>query len=299
MMRDYLTRIGVAQSNYTRALSGTGLDVVTDQFTVGPNAGVSILEADTSNAYVRGALHLTGGLTGGVAVINGLGADEVVNGAFAADTDWTKGTGWTISGGQALKASGANTTTLKPATALVPVSGTLYRLQYDVASYVSGDITASFGGATGATKSANATGYYEYLLASDATSNLVFTPSISTALRLDNVSLVKVGKVSADQVICWVEDHNGVAAKASLYFRTEDGTIHKFGPAATLSEAALTLLTHTAPGTPDYAIQDLTQTTPFGFVTADEGNSVLKVVLNLQNRMAVLEAALTTAGIVV
>ncbi len=66
---------------------------------------------------------------------------------------------------------------------------------------------------------------------------------------------------------------------------------------ATLT-AALTGLTHTAPGTPDYAIQNLTQTVPFGFVTADEGNSVLKVIANLQTRVGELEAKLQALAIV-
>lgn len=57
-----------------------------------------------------------------------------------------------------------------------------------------------------------------------------------------------------------------------------------------LETAALTTLTHTSPTTPDYAIQNLTTTTPFGFVTADEGNSVLSVVKNLQLRVAALES---------
>lgn len=60
----------------------------------------------------------------------------------------------------------------------------------------------------------------------------------------------------------------------------------------------LTSITHTAPGTPDYAIQDLVQNTGFGFVTADEGNTVLSVILNLQARLAEVEAALEGAGIV-
>lgn len=62
--------------------------------------------------------------------------------------------------------------------------------------------------------------------------------------------------------------------------------------------AQLTTLTHTAPGTPDYAIQNLTTSTPYGFVSADEGNSVLKVVANLQTRLAEVEARLETAGFV-
>jgi hypothetical protein len=59
--------------------------------------------------------------------------------------------------------------------------------------------------------------------------------------------------------------------------------------------AQLTTITATAPGTPDYAIQDLVQNTGFGFVTADEGQSTLKVVLNLQTRVAELEARLGSA----
>lgn len=61
--------------------------------------------------------------------------------------------------------------------------------------------------------------------------------------------------------------------------------------------AQLTTITHTAPGTPDYAIQELTTTTPYGFVTADEGHSVLKVIANLQTRVAELEAALQAVGV--
>jgi hypothetical protein len=57
-----------------------------------------------------------------------------------------------------------------------------------------------------------------------------------------------------------------------------------------LETAALTTITHTAPGTPDYALQNLTTSTPYGFVTADEGNTLLSVVKNLQLRVASLES---------
>lgn len=53
--------------------------------------------------------------------------------------------------------------------------------------------------------------------------------------------------------------------------------------------AALTTITHTAPGTPDYAIQNLSAG-GFGFATADEGNSVLKVIANLQTRVDEIES---------
>lgn len=57
-----------------------------------------------------------------------------------------------------------------------------------------------------------------------------------------------------------------------------------------LEVAALTTITHTAPGTPDYAVQNLTTSTPYGFVSADEGNTVLSVIKNLQQRVLDLEA---------
>jgi hypothetical protein len=60
----------------------------------------------------------------------------------------------------------------------------------------------------------------------------------------------------------------------------------------------LTTITFSAPGTPDYAIQDLTQTTPYGFVTSDEAQTLLSVVANLQARVNELETVLSTLGLV-
>lgn len=56
-----------------------------------------------------------------------------------------------------------------------------------------------------------------------------------------------------------------------------------------LPVAALTTITHTAPGTPDYAIANITSITPFGFSTQDEGNTILSVIKNLQQRVLDLE----------
>lgn len=62
--------------------------------------------------------------------------------------------------------------------------------------------------------------------------------------------------------------------------------------------AQVTTLTHTEPGTPDYAIQDMINTSAYGFVTKDEGNTVLKVIANLQTRLAEVEARLEECGII-
>jgi len=60
---------------------------------------------------------------------------------------------------------------------------------------------------------------------------------------------------------------------------------------------ALTTITCSDPGTPDYDITNLTQTTPYGFASADEGQTVLTVIKNLQTRLAELESKLQTMGL--
>ena len=70
----------------------------------------------------------------------------------------------------------------------------------------------------------------------------------------------------------------------------------RFVPEVAANTTALTDITFTAPGSPDYAIQDLTNSSPFGFVTKDEGNTVLSVVKNLQDRVSELESKLQTYG---
>jgi len=71
----------------------------------------------------------------------------------------------------------------------------------------------------------------------------------------------------------------------------------RFVPEVTALTTQLTDITFTAPGTADFAIQDLTDTDGFGFKTKDEGNTVLSVVKNLQTRVAQLEAKLKTYGL--
>jgi hypothetical protein len=66
---------------------------------------------------------------------------------------------------------------------------------------------------------------------------------------------------------------------------------------ATALTTQLTTITASAPAVPDYAIADLTDTTPFGFVSADEGQSVLTVIANLQVRVAELETKLAAYGL--
>lgn len=88
-----------------------------------------------------------------------------------------------------------------------------------------------------------------------------------------------------------------VSASAVPHFRTEAGDVIKLYKLAALT-SKLTTLTYTAPGTPDYAIADLTNSSPYGFASQDEGRTVLSVIANLQARVNDLEARLQTLGVV-
>lgn len=74
------------------------------------------------------------------------------------------------------------------------------------------------------------------------------------------------------------------------------------GTPATQGAALTTQLTTITPadaeGTPDYAIAAITQTTPYGFASAQEAITVLYVIKNLQTRLAEVEARLEAVGLI-
>ena len=81
------------------------------------------------------------------------GSDKVTNGAFGADTDWTKGTGWAISGGVATCSSGTDGV-LYNSTALTSglSTDTYYKVQFDVTTYTSGTLYVDLGDTNGTNK---------------------------------------------------------------------------------------------------------------------------------------------------
>lgn len=77
------------------------------------------------------------------------------------------------------------------------------------------------------------------------------------------------------------------------------GVIAPDGTQGAALTAQLTTITPAdAEGTPDYAIAAITDTTPFGFASAQEAITLLYVIQNLQVRCAEMEARLEAAGIV-
>ena len=75
-----------------------------------------------------------------------------------------------------------------------------------------------------------------------------------------------------------------------------------FGVTPVVKAAALTAaasaITHTAPGTPDAAIQDLVSTAAsFGYATKDEGNTVLRNIVTMQTEISELKTVVQNLGL--
>ena len=114
------------------------------------------------------------------------GTEEVTNGDFATDSNWSKGTGWTISGG---KANGNNTTGDLYQENVVE-SGKKYKVTYTISNYVSGSIRVEFpnNAYSGTLRSANGT-YTETILSGGTL--VLFDARTSFTGSIDNVSVVE------------------------------------------------------------------------------------------------------------
>jgi len=92
-------------------------------------------------------------------------------------------------------------------------------------------------------------------------------------------------------------DRQVIASGGSLDIET-GGMVTVDGSQLAALTAQLTTLTPAdAEGTPDYAIAAITNSTPFGFASAQEGITVLYVIANLQTRLAEVEARLASLGL--
>lgn len=84
----------------------------------------------------------------------GGGFDVITNGTFGADTDWTKGAGWTIGSGTANASAGATSEISQ--TAIFRVGGT-FNYSFDVSGRTAGGVTPIIGGVTGSQETTNGT----------------------------------------------------------------------------------------------------------------------------------------------
>ena len=113
------------------------------------------------------------------------GSELILNGNFATDSNWIKGTGWTISGGEANCNSGSSTELYQS----LAVSGKTYKITFTITSYTSGQIAARAGGITGVVRTS--IGTFTDTITANGTQLGVFN-SGGFVGSIDNVSVVEV-----------------------------------------------------------------------------------------------------------
>lgn len=148
-----------------------------------------------------------------------------------------------------------------------------------------------------------------HLLDTNGSHDLIVTPG--SDLTSDHSFTITTG--DADRTVTvngnptlndWFDQSVKTAASpthAGLTLTGFAGVVHATaGVISASTESALTeqltTVTCSNPGTPDYAIADPTAITPYGFTTADEFLSVIKVIANLQTRVGELEDKLQALG---
>ena len=148
-----------------------------------------------------------------IEVASVLGSELVVNGDFATDSDWTKGTGWTISGGTANSDnSGSGTRNLRQDDILEV--GKTYEIKFDL-NITSGTLYLIFGGTLGLSQSQSYT-----LTRTSTSTDLVFRNSIGNFIgSIDNVSVKEVIENDVPRL-----DYSGGASCASLLLEPQRTT---------------------------------------------------------------------------
>ena len=120
--------------------------------------------------------------------------DEIaVNGSFAADSDWTKGTGWTIGSGTAdCDGSQSGNTVLSQTYAGGFVEGRTYQVQFTISDYTAGEVNPHITGANSGGVSGNGTKTSTIVATSANNDILMYADSLFDA-KIDDVSIKEVG----------------------------------------------------------------------------------------------------------
>lgn len=129
--------------------------------------------------------------------------DSVVNGAFAADTDWTKGTGWTIAGGVA-DSDGTQVADSDLSQDISAEEGVSYVVTYTV-TRTAGTIRPVLGGTLGTSR--NSANTFTETLAAGADGILLFRADADFVGTLNDVSAVPAsgsGTITGIVKVAWM-----------------------------------------------------------------------------------------------
>jgi hypothetical protein len=160
---------------------------VSESITVPSGAKYARFKWSTSNIYVN-------------YVRTGEDTDLVTNGAFASDTSWTKGTGWTIAAGVATSdasQAAASFLTQDGTGGNAPTEGKAYRTTFTVTSFTAGNVRVGVGGTAGTNRASAAT-FTETIIAG-STDAIALEGDADFSGSVDNFSVVPVAVVPGDE----------------------------------------------------------------------------------------------------
>lgn len=112
--------------------------------------------------------------------------EMVTNGTFDTDSNWNKGTGWSISGGKAVGTAASGN--LWQDAGLT--NGTTYRVTYTISNINASAIRCNLGGGIGTPRSTNGT--FTENIVSSVNSLVTFDPSGNFTGDLDDVSVKEI-----------------------------------------------------------------------------------------------------------
>ncbi len=141
-----------------------------------------------------------------------LGSELVANGTFDTDSNWTKGTGWTISGGVA-SCSGGSANLTQSVSATV---GTTYRVSFTITAYNSGAIRTTFN--TISSQDYNSVGTFVdfFKITSITSGQILLDPRGTFDGSIDNVSVKEVTDADFDF------DRNSTGTRVNEDYLIED-----------------------------------------------------------------------------
>jgi hypothetical protein len=119
-------------------------------------------------------------------------ANEVTNGSFDYDLDWTLGTKWSISGGKLNSVGTASIDVASQDTNIV--IGKTYKVQYTISEYALGGVRINLGTANGTTRTDDGT-YIEYITCAGSSKISFQGTDVSNTMAIDNV-LVQLATAS-------------------------------------------------------------------------------------------------------
>ena len=170
-----------------------------------------------------------------------VGVNLVTNGDFAADSGWTKGTGWTTAGGDAdCDGSAGGDTELLSDSAITTVTGTVYRVQFEVTVSTAGNVIAVFDGVEVGGDKAAVGVYTTYVAATDVSSTISLIGDLNFIGSCDNVSVVTwVGDLNAGGG-CTIASFTGTLTD---YMSATGGVLHNESGLALSDEGGILRIT--------------------------------------------------------